>query len=144
MRQFPRLLRKKILKGPSELNTENLTAQHALCMKWKVLLWKIAPVRQQPCILQTLFYLLLLFTCCIKLHVCDMNWLTRRGLRSCEQLPFAFPLLYTREREPQPAISTFSFEHVYERNVTEEALYKRDKLSMALTEVKRLKQIEDH
>ena len=37
-----RLLPKKILKGPSELNAENLAAQH---MKWKVLLWKIKEPR---------------------------------------------------------------------------------------------------
>ena len=37
-----RLLPKKILKGPSELNAENLGAQH---MKWKVLLWKIKAPR---------------------------------------------------------------------------------------------------
>ena len=37
-----RLLPKKILKGPSELNAENLGDQH---MKWKVLLWKIKAPR---------------------------------------------------------------------------------------------------
>ena len=60
--EVTRLLPKKILKGPSELNAENLGAQH---MKWKELLWKIkaprailwepqatrAPVRQQPWVL---------------------------------------------------------------------------------------------
>ena len=39
---FARLLPKKILKGPSELNAESLGAQH---MKWKVLLWKIKAPR---------------------------------------------------------------------------------------------------
>ena len=37
-----RLLPKKILEGPSELNAENLGAQH---MKWKVLLWKVKAPR---------------------------------------------------------------------------------------------------